>query len=486
MDITEVQKLNLSELLKNVDTISKYHDTQVIDVTDKSSEISAGCVFVCIKGARFDGHSVAAQAMEQGAAAVVVDRDMGLKNQIIVKNTRDAYSRICAAFYGNPAEQLKLIGVTGTNGKTTTTFLIKNVFDCLSIKAGLIGTVKNITGEREYISSLTTPDSKELQRLYREMVDSGCEYCIMEVSSQALAQGRVDGCHFDIALFTNLTQDHLDYHGDFESYANAKRKLFEMCDTAIINVDDGYAKKMVDALDCKVLTFSVNAEHSDFSAKNVKCFADSVQYELLTPDNIGRINIKIPGHFTVYNSMGAAACAIKAGADFDSVLKAVSASKGVPGRVEVVPTNTDYTLLIDYAHSPDGLENVISSIRETTKGRIITVFGCGGDRDKTKRPKMGRIVGELSDIAVVTSDNPRSENPSLIIEDILKGMTASKAKIQTIESRTEAIKYAMSEAKKDDVIILAGKGHETYQILNTGKIHYDEREVVADILKGNI
>lgn len=478
--------MKLSELLKNVKTTSTYKDAEVKDITDKSSDISEGCVFVCIKGARFDGHSVAAQAVEGGAVAVIVEYDTGVENQIIVENTRDAYSRICAAFYGNPAEKLKLIGVTGTNGKTTTTFLIKNVFDSLGIKTGLIGTVKNITGDKEYVSSLTTPDSKELQALYREMVESGCEYCIMEVSSQALAQGRVDGCHFKIAVFTNLTQDHLDYHETFENYANAKRKLFEISDTAIINIDDEYAQKMVEGLDCEVLTFSVNAESSDFSAKNVKCFADSVQYELLTPDNIGRINIKIPGHFTVYNSMGAAACAIKAGADFEKVLQAVSSSKGVPGRVEVVPTNTDYTVLIDYAHSPDGLENVISSIRETTQGRVITVFGCGGDRDKTKRPKMGKIVGDLSDVAVVTSDNPRSENPALIIEDILAGMTECKAKIKTLESRTDAIKYAMQEAKAGDVVILAGKGHETYQILNTGKIHYDEREVVAEILKGNI
>ncbi len=478
--------MKLSELLKNVKTTSTYKDAEVKDITDKSSDISEGCVFVCIKGARFDGHSVAAQAVEGGAVAVIVEYDTGVENQIIVENTREAYSRICAAFYGNPAEKLKLIGVTGTNGKTTTTFLIKNVFDSLGIKTGLIGTVKNITGDKEYVSSLTTPDSKELQALYREMVESGCEYCIMEVSSQALAQGRVDGCHFKIAVFTNLTQDHLDYHETFENYANAKRKLFEISDTAIINIDDEYAQKMVEGLDCEVLTFSVNAESSDFSAKNVKCFADSVQYELLTPDNIGRINIKIPGHFTVYNSMGAAACAIKAGADFEKVLQAVSSSKGVPGRVEVVPTNTDYTVLIDYAHSPDGLENVISSIRETTQGRVITVFGCGGDRDKTKRPKMGKIVGDLSDVAVVTSDNPRSENPALIIEDILAGMTECKAKIKTLESRTDAIKYAMQEAKAGDVVILAGKGHETYQILNTGKIHYDEREVVAEILKGNI
>ncbi len=477
--------MKISELLKNTKTESTFEDREVTDVTDKSSEISEGCIFVCIKGAKFDGHSVAADASKAGAAAVITERDMGVKNQIIVKNTRDAYSRICAAFYGNPAEKLKLIGVTGTNGKTTTTFLIKNILEFLGIKTGLIGTVKNCTGDKEYTASLTTPDSKELQRLFYEMVQNGCEYCVMEVSSQALAQGRVDGCHFDIALFTNLTQDHLDYHGTFQNYADAKRELFKICDTAVINADDGYAFKMVENLPCRVITFSVNRADSDYTAKNVKCFRDGVQYELLTPDNIGRVNIKIPGHFTVYNSMGGAVCAITAGLGFESVIKALSLSKGVPGRVEVVPTGTDYTVLIDYAHSPDGLENVISSIRETTDGRIITVFGCGGDRDKTKRPKMGKIVGDLSDVAVVTSDNPRSENPAAIIKDILTGMTDCKAQTVTVENRTEAIKYAMSTAKAGDVVLLAGKGHETYQILNTGKIHYDEREVVAEILKGN-
>ncbi len=243
---------------------------------------------------------------------------------------------------------------------------------------------------------------------------------------------------------------------------------------------------MVDSLPCKVYTFGVKTDNTDFSAKNVKCFSDSVQYEFLTPNNIGRINIKIPGRFTVYNSMGAAVCAVLAGADFDSVISAVSQSKGVPGRVEVVDTDTDYTVLIDYAHSPDGLENVISSLRETTDGRIITVFGCGGDRDRTKRPKMGKIVGDLADVAVVTSDNPRSEDPDLIVKDVLEGMTNCKAQIKTLVNRTDAIKYAMSIAKAGDVVLLAGKGHETYQILNTGKIHYDEREVVADILKGKI
>ena len=314
------------------------------------------------------------------------------------------------------------------------------------------------------------------------MVDSGCKYCVMEVSSQALAQGRVDGCHFDIALFTNLTQDHLDYHKTFENYRNAKRKLFEIADTAVINIDDESAHYMVDGLPIKVVTFSAKNNEAQFVAKNVVCTSSSVQYELLWNDKIGRANVGIPGHFTVYNTMGAAICAILTGLDFSDVLSSLKKSKGVPGRVEVVPTDTDYTVLIDYAHSPDGLENVISSVRETTNGRIIAVFGCGGDRDKTKRPKMGKIVGDLADVAVVTSDNPRSEDPQLIVDDVLEGMHNCKAKIKVLVDRTEAIRYALGEAKKGDVVLLAGKGHETYQILNTGKIHYDEREVVAGIL----
>ena len=478
--------MNLSELLKGIETSSEYIDCQVSDITDKSGEISENCVFVCIKGAHFDGHSVADKALESGAAAVVTERSLGLKNEIVVESTRDAYSRLCAAFYGNPADSLKLIGVTGTNGKTTTTFLLKHIFDELSVKAGLIGTVKNITGEKEYTASLTTPDPKQLQQLFREMVDSGCEYCIMEVSSQALAQGRVDGCHFDIALFTNLTQDHLDYHGSFESYAEAKRRLFTICDTAVINADDRYASFMTEGLECKTVYFGIDSPECEYSAKNIKCFADSVRYELLTPESIGRVNIKIPGHFTVYNSMGAAVCALLTGADFDSVLNAVSSSSGVPGRVEVVPTETDYTVVIDYAHSPDGLENVISSVRRTTEGKVITVFGCGGDRDKTKRPKMGKIVGDLSDVAVVTSDNPRSEDPVLIVEDILEGMKGCKAQLVVEVDRTQAIKKAMGLAGKGDVVLLAGKGHETYQILSGGKIHYDEREIVKAILEGKI
>lgn len=474
----------ISELLQEVKTTGAYTDCAVLDVTDNTKNISAGAVFVCIQGARFDGHLTALEMEKQGAVLIVAERDTGAKNQVLVENSRSAYAQICAAFYGYPSRKLQLIGVTGTNGKTTTTMLLHGLLRRAGISAGLIGTVENRIGEKVYPASLTTPDCKDLHRLFAEMVAAGCTHCIMEVSSQALAQRRVDGCHFALALFTNLTQDHLDYHGTFQNYMQAKRMLFSMADTAILNTDDAYAPEMVKDTDVKVITFSANRDDSDYTAKNIICTASGVQYELLGHGDIGRVQVKIPGHFTVYNSMAAAVCAIESGISFEQVLTLLAGAEGVKGRVEVVPTDTDYTVLIDYAHSPDGLQNVISSLREVAEKRIITVFGCGGDRDRNKRPKMGKIVGDLSDVAVVTSDNPRTEKPEKIIEEILAGMTASKARIQTIPDRTSAIRWALTHAKKGDVVLLAGKGHETYQILNTGKIHYDEREIVADILKG--
>lgn len=476
--------MKISELLQKVQTQGTYTDAQITDITDKSNAITQGCVFVCIRGARFDGHTVACEAEKNGAALIVAEHDTGAKNQVIVENTRSAYALLCAAFYGYPANRLTLIGVTGTNGKTTTTMLLHGILTKAGISTGLVGTVENRVGEKSYPASLTTPDCKDLQKLFREMVDSGCTHCVMEVSSQALAQHRVDGCHFKIALFTNLTQDHLDYHGDFEHYLQAKKLLFTKADIAVLNTDDENADKMTEDLSIQTVTFSVNKDNADYTAKNVICTAGGVQYELLGKGDIGRVQIRIPGHFTVYNSMGAAICALEAGLPFEQVLTLLAQSNGVPGRVEVVPTDTDYTVVIDYAHSPDGLQNVISSLREVTEKRIITVFGCGGDRDRTKRPKMGKIVGDLADVAVVTSDNPRSENPDAIVQDVLAGMHGCKAKIKAITDRTEAIRYALSIAKPGDVVLLAGKGHETYQILNTGKIHYDEREVVAQILKG--
>lgn len=476
--------MKISELLEKVQTSGTYTDAEITDITDKSNAVSAGCVFVCICGARFDGHTVAVEAEKNGAALIVAQHDTGAKNQVLVSNTRSAYALLCAAFYGYPADRLTLIGVTGTNGKTTTTMLLYDVLTACGIRAGLIGTVENRVAESRQAASLTTPDSKDLHRLFAEMVAAGCTHCVMEVSSQALWQRRVDGCHFHTALFTNLTQDHLDYHGDFEHYLAAKKMLFSLCDTAILNIDDPYAQRMTEDADCRVLRFSVHKDEADFTAKNVICTASGVQYELLGNGDIGRVTLHIPGRFTVYNSMGAAICAMQAGVPFEQVLQALAGCKGVSGRVEVLPTDTPYTVIIDYAHSPDGLQNVLTSLREVAQRRIITVFGCGGDRDRTKRPKMGAIVGALADVAVVTSDNPRSEDPDAIIAEILSGMQGCRAKVQAISDRTQAIRYALSIAKKDDVVLLAGKGHETYQILQSGKIHYDEREVVASILKG--
>lgn len=474
--------MKLSELLKGLDVTGEYEDREITDVTQDSRLVKEGFLFICIKGASFDGHSVAEEMLKNGAAAVVCDHDLGLKNQIITANTRDAYSVICANFYGNPAEKLKLIGLTGTNGKTTTTFLIKQILENAGKKVGLIGTVQNMVGDEVYPAKYTTPDPHELQGLFSMMVEAGCEYCVMEVSSQALAQGRVKGIHFTIGAFTNLTQDHLDYHKTWDNYFHAKRILFENCDTAVTNADDANGLKIVEHLPCEVITYAIDTNHAHYLAKNVTFKASGVEYELVGLDNIGRCHCPIPGRFSVYNSLCAAVCALALGIPFADVLSAISTSNGVKGRIEVVPTNTDYTVIIDYAHSPDGLENIISSLREIAKGRIVTVFGCGGDRDKTKRPKMGKIAAELSDFCVVTSDNPRSENPSAIIEDILAGMQSISTPYVVVENRKEAIRWALEHAKKNDIILLAGKGHETYQILPTGTIHFDEREAVAEIL----
>ena len=474
--------MRLSEVLKGIEVKNEYTDVQITDVTQDSRQVESGYLFICIKGASFDGHSVAKEMLDKGAAAVVCERDLGLDRQVIVGDTRAALSPICANFFGNPADELKIIGITGTNGKTTTSFLIKQILENVGKKVGLIGTVQNMVGDEIYPAHYTTPDPRELQSLFRKMVDSGCEYCVMEVSSQALAQGRVNGVHFLIAAFTNLSQDHLDYHKTWENYFEAKRLLFKDCDIAVTNVDDKYGLEIVKDLDCRVVTYAVDNINSDYTAKNVNFAADGVTYELVC-DRIGRVNCPIPGRFSVYNSLCAATVALELGFDFRDVLIAISKSRGVKGRIEVVPTDTDYTVIIDYAHSPDGLENIIRSLKEIAKGRVVTLFGCGGDRDKTKRPKMGKIACELSDFCVITSDNPRSENPSAIIEGILEGVKDTKTPYKIIENRREAIAWALENAKENDIILLAGKGHETYQILPEGTIHFDEREVVREALE---
>ena len=456
-------------------------ETEITGITCDSRQVKSGFAFICINGAKSDGHDYAEKALENGAAVIVAERDLGISNQIVVPDTHAAYADMCAKWFGNPADSLKLLGVTGTNGKTSVTYMMKKILEKAGYKVGLIGTIQNMIGDEIIAAHNTTPNAYELNSLFALMKAKGCSYVIMEVSSHALDQSRVYRLDFEAAMFTNLTQDHLDYHITMENYLAAKKKLFSMCKTAIVNSDNPYSAELIKGLDCKVVTYSLG-DSSTYSAKGVNYRPASVDYEFVSDSEIGHIKVNTGGRFTVYNSLCTAACAVEIGIPLSTVASALSELQGVKGRAEVVTTGRDFTVIIDYAHTPDGLKNILSTFRECKKNRLIAVFGCGGDRDKTKRPIMGNIAAHFSDYAIVTSDNPRTENPSAIIKDILEGMKGAAIPVKVIENRIDAIKFAVSIAQKDDIIVLAGKGHETYQILNTGTIHLDEREVVSEAL----
>ena len=469
------------KLLNLIECNESFGQIEITGITCDSRCVKEGYAFVCIKGAKSDGHDYANKALEGGAAVIIAERDLGLEVQIVVPDTHAAYVDMCAKWFGNPADSLKLLGVTGTNGTTSVTYMMKKILEKAGYKVGLIGTIQNMIGDEIIAAHNTTPNAYELNSLFALMKAKGCTYVIMEVSSHALDQSRVYRLNFEAAMFTNLTQDHLDYHITMDNYLAAKKKLFYMCKTAVINSDDPYAEKLCEGLDCKITTYSLG-DDSTYSAKCVKYRPASVEYEFVSDSEIGHIKVNTGGKFTAYNSLCAAACAVEIGIPLATAYAALSGLHGVKGRAEVVPTGRDFTVIIDYAHTPDGLKNILSTFRECEKNRLIAVFGCGGDRDKTKRPIMGNIAAHYSDYAIVTSDNPRTEEPSAIIEDILEGMKGAVIPVKVIENRIEAIKFAVSIAKKDDIIVLAGKGHETYQILKTGTIHLDEREVVAEAL----
>ena len=470
--------MKLKDLILKVENLA---EIEISGVTCDSRAVKEGFAFVCIVGAVSDGHSYAAKAIENGAAVIIAERDTGFENQIIVEDTHAAYSEMCANWFSRPADKLKLIGVTGTNGKTSVTYMLKKILEASGEKVGLIGTIQNMIGDTVIEAKNTTPDAYELNSLFADMVNAGCSYAVMEVSSHALEQCRVYNLCFEAAIFTNLTQDHLDYHITMENYLNAKKKLFRMCKTAIINSDDEYATKITDGLDCKVVTYSAG-NNSTYSAKAIKYKPASVDYEFVSDTQLTHVKVNTGGKFTVYNSLSAVCCASELGIDLQSTVSALSELEGVKGRAEVVPCGTDYTVIIDYAHTPDGLKNILTTFKECDHNRLTVLFGCGGDRDKTKRPIMGSIAARYADYVIVTSDNPRSENPSDIIKDILVGIDGNPTPYKVIENRVEAIKYAIETAKSGDIIVLAGKGHETYQILSDGKIHLDEREVIAEAL----
>ena len=474
--------MKLRELLENIPVLDCTADLEldIETVCYDSRKATENSLFVAISGFASDGNRFIPMALSKGAAAVVTAKKPETEvPYILVENDRLALALLGINFYGHPAESMKLIGVTGTNGKTSTTLLLKQILEtCLGAKVGLIGTMANMIGQEEIPTERTTPESFELQGLFARMRDAGCSHVVMEVSSHALTLDRVGGVHFDVAAFTNLTEDHLDFHKTMDEYCDAKAMLFSRCDRAVINVDDNYAPRMLAAATAPVLRTS--AYDGDLYAKDTDLRAEGVSYIAVCGEKAVEVHVPIPGKFTVYNTLTAMGIAMELGISMEDCAAALANVEGVKGRIEVVPTpDMPFSVLIDYAHTPDGLENVISSVQDFCRGRVITVFGCGGDRDPIKRPIMGQIGVQLSDIAVITSDNPRTEDPAAIIADIVAGVKSEYGMYKVVEDRRKAIRYAMDIAEKDDIIILAGKGHETYQEIHGVKHHLDEREEVA-------
>ena len=430
-------------------------------------------------------HEILIAVMAAFAALGAIDRIFGnrfglgesFEEGILAMGTL-ALAMLGVNFYGHPAEKMTMIGITGTNGKTSVTLLLKHLLEkTLGAKVGLVGTMGNMIGDVELPTERTTPESFELQALFAQMVEAGCTHCVMEVSSHALTLDRVAGVHYDVAAFTNLTEDHLDFHKTMEAYCDAKAELFRRCGKAVINRDDEWYHRISDGATCPVLTTSVK-EEAGLRARDLQLLSDGIRFNAVCGEELVEVSLPIPGKFTVYNALTVLGVALQLGISLHDAADALTTAKGVKGRVEVVPTpGQSYTVLIDYAHTPDGLENVLSSVRGFCKGRLIAVYGCGGDRDPIKRPIMGRIGVRLADHTIITSDNPRTEDPMTIIGHIVAGL--EEGSWEVIEDRRKAIRYAMDIAKKDDIIVLAGKGHETYQEINGVKYHLDEREEVA-------
>lgn len=481
--------MKLSAMLKEADYIKTAGDItrEVQAICYDSRTIKPGDMFVCIVGYETDGHKYIGGAIAAGASVIVVQEGAEIPaipqdvTVVYAENTRKILAQLSAAFYGHPQKQLKIIGVTGTNGKTTVTTLVKSILEFEGKTVGLIGTNANMICGRTLPTERTTPESLELFALFAEMVAEGVEYVVMEVSSHSLDLYRVYGIEFCVGAFTNLTQDHLDFHGTMERYLNAKKKLFLQSRCGVVNVDDDAGKSVAKAENCPMLSYSIDGE-ADIRASDIHISARGVIFSIEYKEKSYTVRLGIPGKFSVYNALTAIGIVVAAGMEIGRAVEALTFAKGVMGRCETVYTNTDYTVIIDYAHSPDGLENIIKTVREFAEGRVITLFGCGGDRDRTKRPIMGNIAGQLSDYCIVTSDNPRTEQPMAIIEEIVAGVKETDCEYIVIENRREAIGYALKIARSGDCVILAGKGHETYQILGKTKHHFDEREVIAEYL----
>ena len=479
--------MKLHELIKNLSIIEMNADAEleISGVSYDSRKTEKGDMFVAIRGFEADGHKFIPKAVENGAAVILCEEKPSCDiPYVLVSDSRYGLAIVSRDFFGDPASEMTMIGITGTSGKTSSSYLIKHMLESkLDAKVGLIGTNGNMIGDELLHTEHTTPESYELHKLFRHMADSGCTHVVMEVSSHSLTLERVAGIHFDVALYTNLSQDHLDFHGTMEEYAAAKRKLFSMCSLGCFNLDDAWADFMRDGASCRTMTFSTEKNEADLVAKDIRLTADGVRFASVSGDEISMTKLGIPGMFSVYNALGTMSVGLALGLSLADCSDAMSSAKGVKGRLEIVPTGRDFSVVIDYSHKPDALEKVLKTLKPVTRGRLIALFGCGGDRDKLKRPIMGRIAADNADLVVVTSDNPRTEDPDEIIREIVAGMKDKRTPTKVICDRREAIAWAIDNAAPGDVLLLAGKGHEDYQVVGHEKHHMDEREIVSDCLK---
>jgi len=482
--------MKLYKLLKNIDymLLNGDVDIDISNINYDSRKIKGNSIFVCVNGTKVNGHDFVNEAINNGAMAIIVEDECNVNNENItliqVKNTKIALASIANLFYKEPSKEIKLAGVTGTNGKTTVIHYIKDVLEGYGKSTGIIGTLGYELKDKEIgVEKInpTTPEALELQAVFREFINKGAKNVVMEVTSSSLSKHRVEYCDFNVGVFTNLSQDHLEEHGTMENYKNEKIKLFNKCSLGIINLDDKIAAEIIGKSTCKVLTYGIDKE-ADIRATEIRYKNDSVIFKVNLRDVIKEIKVSIPGKFTVYNVLATIGACYGMGMDINEILKLISNIKPVPGRLEMVKNNLNKNIIVDYAHTPDALEKLLMMVRETTEGKLITVFGCGGDRDKTKRKIMGMAAGIFSDYCIITSDNPRTEDPIRIIEEIEDGMEVIDSKYEKIVDRRKAIEKALKILNDDDLLIIAGKGHEDYQIIGNRKIHFDDREIVKEIL----
>lgn len=479
--------MKLQEILKDIPVLSAAADLslEIGGVCYDSRKVKPGDLFVAVRGFESDGHAYIPMAVEKGCAAVLCEEAPSVETAyVLTDDSRLGLALAGRNFYRDPSREMKVIGITGTNGKTTTSILLKQILEkCLGAKVGLIGSISNWIGDEEFHAEHTTPESSDLQALFRQMADAGCTYCVMEVSSHSLVLHRVAGTHFAVGLFTNLTQDHLDFHKTMEEYARAKSLLFPMCEKCAANADDPWTPEVMKSADGKVYLFSAETDEANLTARDIRLSSAGVRFCALEGSELIRLTLSLPGRFSVYNALAALSAARLLDIPLREAAAALETSHGAKGRVEPVPTDGNYSIFIDYAVTPDAIENVLTTLRDVAPARLVMLFGCGGDRDRKKRPIMGKIAAELADFVIVTSDNPRTEKPEDIIAEIVPGVEQGGAPYTVICDRVEAIRWAIENHQEGDVILLCGKGHEDYQIIGHEKIHMDEREIVAEVLR---